>query len=339
MGSNSEAAVNLPFRFENDRMLVKESILRDCARLVVWFPIRWSVRLLPLKTAFNLFNLIGDLHLTFRKKSLLHLSENIQRGISEIRDESLNSILRTYLRNHYLDRLHIFTYPKLRKINGLNSICEMTGMSHLEQVLLQGKGAILCLGHYGPIQLPLFHLGTMGYRVIQIGLPTATGLSWIGKHVAFRLRMKYERMIPAVIHPATDFLRPIFKHLKQNGIVMTTIDPAGGGKWIGRMVRYPFLGHLMPFPLGAATLSIKTGAPILPLRIQRIANDRYRFEICEPFQLPPSATPMEITAYLVAWYEDQVSRDPGLWHFWDEFEYGKLLDQDDDAEILSPSSG
>ncbi|MBN1552305.1 lysophospholipid acyltransferase family protein [bacterium] len=310
-------------------MLTRESLKRDIARLFIWYPVRWFFRILPVKTSIKLLYLMGEMHFKLFKNTLRHIEKNIKMGLPDIREEGLQSVLRSYLRNHYFDRLHIFLYPRfIRNIKHVDSLIEFSGLNHLDHALSAGKGVILTLGHYGPIQLPLFGLGSKGYSIIQIGLPVDEGFSWIGRNVAFRLRMKYEGMIPAKIFPADKFLRPIFTQLKDNGAVMVTIDPAGGGKWLGKIIRFPFLGGSIPFPVGPASLSVKTGAPLLPVSVHRKLEGKYNCEIHPPLSCNTD-NPLEITAYLVRWYEDQVAIDPGLWHFWDEFESGKLLPASD----------
>lgn len=304
-------------------MIVRESPKRDLARLIIWYPVRWIIRLLPVQRAFAFFRLLGDLHFRWGKRSIIGLIRNLERSALDQPDTT--SIARTYLRNHYVDRLHIFTYPKLRNAAALASVCRLTGLEHLQNARRHGKGAIIVLGHYGPIQLPLFHLGQSGMSVIQVGLPSDEGLSWIGRHVAFRLRLHYEAMIPARILPANRFLRPLFKQLAQNDVVMMNIDPAGGGQWIGPMIPQRFLGADIPFPMGSALLSAKSGAPVIPLSISMSPDYRAECRLHAP--LPPVAPGEEAScvSLLVEWYEKQVRKDPGLWHFWDEFEPGKLI--------------
>ncbi|MBN1879859.1 lysophospholipid acyltransferase family protein [bacterium] len=304
-------------------MIVRESLLRDTARLVVWYPVRWFIRLMPISISFRFFRFLATLHKRISPGTLQTLRNNIQRGLPEIVD--IEPVLQTYLENHYIDRLHIFTYPRLKNPAALSSLCSLEGCEHLDAVLSRNKGVIIVLGHYGPIQIPLFHLGQAGYDIIQVGLPTAEGLSWIGRHVAFRLRLKYEKMIPVRILPANEFLRPLFEHLKKNGVIMMNIDPAGGGKWLGRLSWRLFLHHWIPFPLGAIHLSRKTGAPIVPLSIHRSGKDRYLFRLHPALESGETTSPVTEMDELVAWYEDEVRQDPGLWHFWDEFEEGKLI--------------
>lgn len=306
-------------------MIVRESIIRDFARIIIWYPVRLIIGCLPVTVSFALFRLLGRMHFRMNFRTVQTLRNNIFRGNPHLHDQAAAAIIKTYLENHYIDRLHIFTYPRLRQSSELDKICSIEAVERIDSVLKKGKGAIIVLGHYGPIQLPLFQLGTSGYRIIQVGLPTGEGLSWIGRHVAFRLRLRYEKMIPAYILPADTFLRPLFNHLKMNGIVMMNIDPAGGGKWIGRLLWKSFFGHCIPFSLGSAILSHKTGAPILPLSIHRTGRKRYLFTIHEPVLPEESRSPESLLDRMVDWYEHMVSKDPGLWHFWDEFEEGKLI--------------
>ncbi len=304
-------------------MIVRESLARDLARLIIWYPVRLLIGLLPVRTSFALFRIFGFLNFRIMKNKALRT--NIQRGLPNISAAELDNVVKTYLQNHYIDRLHIFTYPKLRISRNLQKICSIEGTEHLDAALQNGKGAIVVLGHYGPIQLPLFHLGKAGYPIVQVGLPTDEGLSLIGRKVAFRLRLVYEAMIPARILPANNFLRPLFRHLGNNGVVMMNIDPAGGGKWIGRMTRHPFMGYNIPFPVGPELLATKTKASVLPLSIHRVYSNRYVFRLHPPDTLLSEQTSESITSQLVKWYEQQVLKDPGLWHFWDEFEPGKLI--------------
>jgi phosphatidylinositol dimannoside acyltransferase len=304
-------------------MIVRESLSRDIARLIVWYPVRLLIGILPIRLSFDLFRFFGNMHFYAARNASLR--SNIRRGLPAADNRTLDNIVRIYLQNHYIDRLHIFTYPKLRQSRQSDKICGIEGTEHLDAALKKRKGAIIVLGHYGPIQLPLFQLGQAGYPLIQVGLPTDEGLSFVGRNVAFRLRLVYENMIPAQILPADTFLRPLFRHLKQNGIVMMNIDPAGGGKWIGRMEKHPFFGRQIPFPIGPALLAEKTDAPVLPLSIHRINSNRYLFQVHPPDTISAEKTPELFTRKLAKWYEKHVLTDPGLWHFWDEFEPGKLI--------------
>ncbi len=301
-------------------MLVTESLHRDALRLLIWYPFRWLVRLLPLRTAFSLFRLLGMIHYHLGRGGVGGVERNIRRAFPEMSDATIQAHTLDYMKNHYTDRLHIFTYPKLKQGHLIEQVIRLIGVEHLDRVLEGGRGAILVLGHYGPIQLPLFALGARGYNMIQIGLPTDEGRSWIGKHVAFRLRLEYEGLIPARIVSADRFLRPVFEHLSKNGVVMMNLDPAGGGRWIGRFAPVKLFGQTIPMSLGSTQLNMKTGAGLLLLTLEKDAGNGYVAVIH-----PPIDNCSGNSDALFQKYVEQIRRNPGLWHFWDEFEPGKLI--------------
>ena len=71
-----------------------------------------------------------------------------------------------------------------------------------------------------------------GLKPMQIGYPSDTGLSFIGKSIAYKYRLKYEGMLPPIV-VADKYLGSVFKHLLKGGVVLTTGDGAGGVVLLG----------------------------------------------------------------------------------------------------------
>lgn len=302
-------------------MHTDEGMLRDVARLIVWFPFRWIIQALPVSAGFFTFKVLGNIHYFLSPKKKEYLLKNLELAFS-LHNFGKNTV-RRYLENHYIDRLHIFLYPKLKKTN-IDKFIRFKGLEHLDQALLAGKGCILVHGHFGPAQLPLFALGLKGYNIHQLGLPSDEGLSLIGKQVAFKIRQVYEGMIPAKIISADSFLRPLFKHLEANGILMMTGDGTGGDKFVGKFIPVKFLGQDLVFPTGYAALSLKTGAPVLPLFTFRKRFNRFEAVIGKPFRIENDFDSqnrmMQIIVQFVQLFEEYVQKYPCHWHFWDKFE-------------------
>ena len=216
-----------------------------------------------------------------RSGKLKSLRANILRGIPNAVDvDSIMADLSRKSLHRPTPYLHLPAPPEIQA--ACPALCDLEGTA----IPRRGPEAVIPAPSspwdiMAPSNSHFFSLGDAGFDVIQLGLPTAEGLSWVGRNVAFRLRLKYEKMIPVRILPADEFLRPLFHHLKCNGVVMMNIDPAGGGRWLGRLTWIPFFGHPIPFPLGPALLSAKTGAPIIPLSIHR------RQQLPLPFQAAP----------------------------------------------------
>jgi KDO2-lipid IV(A) lauroyltransferase len=302
-------------------VIVRENFLRDILRLIIWYPLRGMLSLLPITSGFGILRSLGDINFVAsrgKKRAIMH---NLAAGLqNRLEDGHVSEVARNYFRNHFVNQLQIFLFPRFTPGN-VGSIHSFAGLENLETELKKGKGCILAHPHFGPTQLPLSVLGTLGYPVMQIGLPTEEGLSFIGRKVAFRLRVKYEKKIPAKIISADSFLRPVLQWVRKNGVVLTTIDGAGGGKHIGKFISIPFLGKPTLFPIGAVSLHLKTGAALLPLfTLER--GKGYTTIIHEPVTIRHHGHD-EHAVYdgmvqLVRLMEEYVTKYPHLWHFWDE---------------------
>lgn len=303
-------------------MLVKESIARDIVRLIVWYPLRWLIAVLPVKCGFALFRLMGDIHYYLSGNKNNDVSRNLRYAFGEevMNNGMVQDTLRNYFRNHYINQLQIFLFPRLNN-NNVEQIHVFEGIENVNEALKLGKGCILLHAHFGPSQLPLCDLGIKGYEMMQIGLPTDEGLSFIGKKVAFRLRLKYESKIPARIIPADTFLRPVFDWLRNNKVLMITGDGAGGKKFIGRFKAVPFLGKQVLFPVGISSLVQKTMAPVLPMFTVIDSDHKYRSIIHKPIMTDTANNndSYYITSEFAKLMEKYINNFPYLWHFWDEF--------------------
>ena len=305
-------------------MRVRESILRDIGRLIIWYPVRWFITFLPTKIDFLFFKILGDIAFIFQKSKRDLLLSRFSAYLTYPDEKILKEFVRKNIENHFIDRLHIFLYPRLR-LSLKRTLITIAGEEKLRKSLAKGNGVILLHGHFGPIQLQLLELSRRGYDISQIGFLSDDNLSYIGKKVAFRLRGLCESKIGAKIIRADGFLREAFRTLKKGGIIMMTGDGAGAGKFIGKYSPVKFLGERMLFPTGAYSLSDRTGAEILPVTIHRQRYDRYCINIYEPLIESTDGESDNPPQDFAEFLEDKVSSYPCHWHFWDDFIPGKLI--------------
>ncbi len=288
-------------------------------RLVVWYPLRWFVLLLPVGWAISTLGYLGDIHHAVSKGGRKRLAQNIALINGNGPDPQPATL--KFFRNYYTDRLMIFIFPNFHA-KEVEKFIEIKGLEHLDFALAKGRGAILVHGHIGPVHLPLVALARIGYKMRQVGYPSDEGLSWIGRNVAFRQRIRYENMMPADVVNAESFLRPVFAWLKDNGVIMITGDGAGTNKVIGKSVTIPLCEKPYKFPLGPATLSGKTGAPLLPLFITPGKERLYRI-IIEPPITDGAVEKISIpgvTEKFVKRLETRIEQNPAWWHFLDRFD-------------------
>jgi KDO2-lipid IV(A) lauroyltransferase len=270
---------------------------------------------------------MGDINYYLSKGKKKALMDNLLhiKGSADKKDEKT---IREYFRNHYIDRLFIFIFPRFG-VKETERFIEFEGIENLDNALKEGRGAILVHGHFGPVHLPLVALSRLGYKMKQIGFPSDEGLSWIGRGVAFRLRMKYESKIPAEIIKADSFLRGAFRWLSDNGIIMITGDGSGIENRLGRHKTFIFFEQPVFFPLGPAVLAQKTGAKILPMFIMPGEKKLYKIIIEEPLTSMCNTKEIasDITSQFVKSLESHVSKYPGYMHFLDIFYPGGLIER------------
>lgn len=297
-------------------MKVQETILRDILRVIVWYPLRWIVSCLSVRHGIYVLILMGDLHYFFSRKKSRILKEKLDKlGIVS---SYKNTIIRKYFRNHYVDQLFILIFPKMAVVD-IGKLVEIEGLDTLSKYRTLQRGVILVHGHFGPAQLPLVVLAMLGFPMKQIGNPSDAGLSWIGRNIAYRLRMHYENLMPAKIIDIKKFLRPVFISLKENNVVMTTGDGAGSTDEFGQQYAFNFLNQVVRMPLGPALLAEKTGAALLPLYVIPGRKKMFRIVIGEQLSVNGDTKDRTIglmQAFLQE-YQNYIRCYPGYFHFLD----------------------
>jgi lauroyl/myristoyl acyltransferase len=308
-------------------MLTNENVFRDIARLIVWYPVRWMISFLPVRYAFPIFRLFGNIHYWVspgKRKTVMNNLTILSKNNGG--PDRLKKWTYEYLQTHYINQLIIFLFPRLNQKN-IHHIHSFSGLNWLGTELSAGNPVILLHAHFGPVHLPLFHLGAIGYRIKQIGyLRKPKEITLIGDKVSFRLRERYERMIPAEIIQANRFLGEAFRHLRSGGILMMTGDGTGGSEFIGDFKQVPFLGCTKLFPAGPVKLARKTGATILPMFTIRESRVNRYLTIIEPPVFRGSTEVLSSEAPVITHFakifESYIHRQPYHWHFWDEFSTG-----------------
>ena len=308
-------------------MRVRESALRDLLRLIVWYPGRSVIGALPPTVAFTFMERMGDLHAVVRRPRA------VARRIGAATVVDGDRAARRYVRNHYADRLHVFLYPRMVGAVALPPWLAVDGREHLDAARAAGRGTVIVHPHYAVPQLLPLALGILGFPCLQIGLPSDDGLSAIGRSVAFRRRVELEAMLPARILSADRFLRPAFAHLARGGIVLVTGDGAGRDRHLGRHLEVPLFGRRALLPVGPAKLALAAGATLLPAIVRRRRAGSYVARIDAPLRQAGGTARgdeavADLTRAFASWFEHAIAEDPGLWHFWDRFEPGGMLVED-----------
>lgn len=298
-------------------MRVHERPARDLLRLLVWYPLRYAVRVMPPAMGFAVLRGLGRLHAALAGGRRARLERAAGLVAPELSATARRREAVAAFETHYANQLSVFVYPGLTSENW-RDVLEIEGLSHLEAARRDGRGAVVAIGHYGPTQLPLTVLGLLGFPMVQIGYLNDAGLSFVGRQVALRLRRKLEARIPARIVEPGAGTRQALAHVRTGGVVMTTIDDAPGQPAFGRHGTFEFPGGGLEAPLGAARLALSGGAVLLPGLLTPGTDAPYRLRLGEPIPAPETpdrtAAATAMTAALMAVYGEAVRARPGWWH-------------------------
>jgi KDO2-lipid IV(A) lauroyltransferase len=191
----------------------------------------------------------------------------------------------------------------------VDHIMELRGREHLDAALSQGKGVITVSAHLGNFMV-------MGIQFFKEGYPFHVVIKdpddWRGGRLSRKLRGRMDQKFIA-IRPVREGLRRINRALKGNEIVCLIADEYKRSS----NVQIEFFGQAAPTAAGPAVLSLRTGAPIVPVFIIREEDDIHRIFIEPPLNVTKTGNlDRDVRSIAVAFteaIESYVRRYPDQW--------------------------
>lgn len=183
-------------------------------------------------------------------------------------------------------------------------LVDIADIGPLREAQRDGKGVLLCTVHIGGMDLlaPALHLA--GEHLHVVADDTTYGRLYD--------HLKGVRARHGLTLIGWRNLRALFKALRAGQNLVLFCD---GGYRAGD-VPVEFLGEPTTFPAGPATLSARSGAPILPVAARRTGGDRFHAEGL-PLIRAASDEPAEIyraTQELADRLGGVIAEDPGQWY-------------------------
>lgn len=330
-------------------MIIRDNPVRDLAKLVAWYPLRWFVTLAPWGVAYFLGTLVGRAYCLLFSGKVRRIADNMRSALgNSLTEADAMRHAQTIVTRHYVEHMEFYKLATLTPKN-LSRHVTMEGIEHVECALQTGGGAVLVHMHFGSKQFPLVALGLNGYPVTQVGYrDTGAGdYSFIHRHVHLRLRLRIEARFKARHVHVGNTMRPLYRCLENNELLMIAGDGVGGARKPGdNYLPVPFLAKTMLFPPGPARLAQSTGAHVIPVFcIQEQGQWRYRVRFEPPLELDRTENPrVDIrtnTERYARIFETYVERYPDHWMFWEEFVPGHLLaaEQENFGSHIIPDRG
>jgi len=217
--------------------------------------------------------------------------------------------VRAVFRNFGKYLLEFFTMTKRLQPAFLESNVHIKNIEYLNEVLQNGKGAVVVSAHLGNWEMGGTVLPMLGYPL------SVVALAHKDPRVNAIFNARREEFGAQVIQ--TDVaVRRVVEHLQRNRLVAILADRDFGN----RGVMMNFLGHQTMIPKGAAFFSLKTGAPLVPVFFLRTDDDKFEINVYAPIY-PPVLTDNKITDQIATEYiqkyltiiEDEIRKNPSQW--------------------------
>jgi KDO2-lipid IV(A) lauroyltransferase len=236
-----------------------------------------GVNRLPLESLASYGEGLGTLALSLLRKRRKIALGNLHLAFGKEKSpEEIERICHTSFRNIGKDMLEISSCFNFEE-GYLKTFVELEGKEYLDDALKKGNGAIALTAHLGNFPLMNVRLVNEGYPVSLVARDPENPK--VAKMItSYRDSIGIES-IPD--KPRMTCVSKSLKALKQNRILLLQIDQNAPATecWVD------FFGYLVPTFKGPVILSLRTGAPILPMFIIRNPDSSHKLIIYPPFQL------------------------------------------------------
>ncbi|MCC6548839.1 MAG: lysophospholipid acyltransferase family protein [Ignavibacteriaceae bacterium] len=234
------------------------------------------------------------------------VKKNLAIAFPDISSSEINRIAFGSYKSFARSLVEILMMPSLTP-EVVRNLVKSDSVGLINQKYDEGNGVILMTAHYGNWEYSALAIGL--YTGIPLHVVTKSQRNTLVNDWMNRNRAKFGN----VIVPLGASIKLVFKQLYDKKVIAMVADQRGPSDGI----KMEFMGRETRVYAGPASLSIKTGAPILMGFIERQADSSYRMEFQEVSKegLPADfdAATNELTRRHISMLETQLRKKPEDW--------------------------
>jgi KDO2-lipid IV(A) lauroyltransferase len=273
--------------------------------LALLLPLAWLISRLPPRVGLWLGRRLGDAAWVALPRRRAITRDNLARAFGEERSAEERRALARSSYQHLGMNLVEVCILLLRPLSVLLSRVELHGRHHLEAAAAQGRGVLLLTAHLGNWELlPPAHART--------GLSLSIVVRPLDLPLLDRIAERYRQGGRVELIAKRHALRSIVEALRRGRMVGVLLDQNAARS---EGVFAPLFGIPASTSKGLAVISLRTGAPVVPTFIRRIAGGRHRVEFEPQVAPPPDQDVAAFTASFNRSIEQAIRRAPEQW-FW-----------------------
>jgi KDO2-lipid IV(A) lauroyltransferase len=223
-------------------------------------------------------------------------------GLSEAQREAYirdmwESLGRTFGEYAHIDRINS---------NGSDPRVEIVAREHADAAIAKGKGGLFVSGHCGNWELMGPCIRALGLKGTLVYRPQNNPFvdAWIGRQRATGL--------PTLAAKGGDGARAIIRTLKDGAFLAMLVDQK-----MNEGISVPLFGRDAMTPIGAPSLALRHGSPIVPAWCERLPGPRFRVTIYPAIAWPNTGDRdkdiYEMALSLNQFIEARVRENPMNW--------------------------
>jgi lauroyl/myristoyl acyltransferase len=298
---------------------------KEFSLLLIHFPYRWLVQILPFQFGYQVATLLGSIRYLFLASKQ---REQFMANLDLIFGSKFNSReKRTTIRRFYINRqkelVDLFILGR-KDYKKYFQACTDENRGSYDKVLSQGKGVVGVNFHFGSSNLLAPYAIYAGYKIIPfLVLPGTRGVSpWVSQKILNIKSSIWKERGNFQILTASDSListvKTQYRALNENHI----ISAAGDGPLGKNFVLVDFFSVKLKVSLGPALTSAKSGADMILNFVIRRKDNAQHFVFIGPIKVENNdeETLKRVVQEYIKHLEYHVSQYPDHWMYWPRME-------------------
>jgi len=273
--------------------------------LGVLLPIGWVLAHLPVRAALWVGRRLGDLGWWVLARRRGVAVANLRRAFGDERSAAALERLARQSFQHLGMNVTEVCVLLFRPRAAMLARMELVGHDHLERAAARGKGILLLSAHLGNWEL-------LASSHALTAFPLSIVVRPLDEPLLQRLAERFRRRSGVELIGKRRALSEIVEALRQGRMVGVLLDQNSSRS---EGVFVPFFRVPASTSKGLALLSLRTGAPVVPVFIRRVDGGRHRVEVDAPLPVPADRDVLAYTAAFTRVIEAAIRRTPEQW-FW-----------------------
>lgn len=265
--------------------------------------------LLPWKAGLVLGNCLGRLALAFVPKWRLEMAvANIEECL-KLPPEEARRIAEQSVVKFGRMIVEVLRFPLLNE-RTIGSVVKTDGLEYLEEAYAQGKGVVMCTGHFGNWEMLGADIGLHGYPILSIARRQNNG-------AMDRFINEYREIVGQEVayNRGKEGVLAMGRYLKEKHLLGILFDQDTNDSGVA----VELFGKTVITPAGPAVFSRTFGSPVLPIFMHYDPDGSCRAKIYPPLYAEKTRNKdrdiYKLTRDLIGILENEVRSNPPMW-FW-----------------------